>query len=233
MKLSTRLTTLAITAVAVAGVLGAQQRNDNRSNPRDQAPRGQAPRAQDPRGHTENRGRQDVHPQQFAAARPDPRGGNGYQPRNDPRGGNGYQPRNDPRGGNGYQPRNDPRGRSVAGGDFRGREGYRPPFAQHGRPLITRGGMYGRPAYYGESRYGYAGYNRWGGRLALPFGWESRIYVRGFFPVSYMNYCEPVPQDYEYMLPEMMPDYDSCLFGDRVIVVDRFSHGIVFSVMLR
>jgi hypothetical protein len=215
--------------VAVAGVLGAQQRNDNRQAPRAQAPHAQAPRAQAPqqraqpsRGQMENRGRQNVRPQQYAATRPDPRGGNGYQPRNDPR------------GGNGYQPRNDPRGRPVAGngGEFRGREGYRPPVAQHGRPLITRGGVYGRPNY-GGSRYGYAGYNRFGGRLALPFGWESRIVVRGYFPFAYSSYCEAVPAEYEYMLPEMMPDYDSCLFGDRVVVIDRFSRGIVFSAMLR
>jgi hypothetical protein len=185
----------------------------------------------------ENRGRQAARPQQYAQERVNTRGGQGYAPRPEPRGGNGYQPRNDPRGGNGYQPRNDPRGRSVASGgnEFRGREGYRPPVAEHGRPLITRGGgrVYGRPAYYGGSRYGYAGYNRFGGRLELPYGWESRIYVRGFFPVAYMSYCEPVPPDYEYMLPEMLPEYDSCLFGDRVIVVNRFNHGIMFSAILR
>jgi hypothetical protein len=161
----------------------------------------------------QNRGRQDARPQQYAGSRPDMRGGNRYEPRNDPR------------------------GRSVAdrGNEFRGREGYRPSVAEHGRPLITRDGgrVYGRPAYYGGSRYGYAGYNRWGGRLALPFGWESRIYVRGFFPTSYASYCEVVPPDYEYMLPEMLPNYDSCLFGDRIVVVDRFSRGIVFTAMLR
>jgi hypothetical protein len=209
MKLSTRLTTLAITAVAVAGVLGAQQRNEGRSAPRAQAPQ----HAQAPRARTDNRGRQDARPQQYAQARADVRGGNRFAPRNDPR------------------------GRAVAdrGNEFRGREGFRPPVADHGRPLITRGGAraYGRPAFYGGARYGYAGFNRWGGRLALPFGWESRIYVRGFFPASYASYCEAVPVDYEYMLPEMLPNYDSCLFGDRIVVLDRFSRGIVFTTMLR
>jgi hypothetical protein len=214
MKLSTRLTTLAITAVAVAGVLGAQQRNEGRSAPRAQAPRAQpAQHSQAPRAHMENRARQDARPQQYASSRTDVRASNRYEPRNDPR------------------------GRTVAdrGNEFRGREAYRPPVADHGRPLITRGGAraYGRPAYYGGARYGYAGYNRWGGRLALPFGWESRIYVRGFFPLSYASYCEVVPPDYEYMLPEMLPNYDSCLFGDRIVVIDRFSRGIVFTAMLR
>ena len=105
------------------------------------------------------------------------------------------------------------------------------PVAAHGRPLITRG-AYGRPAFVGGIRYG-AGFNRFGGRLALPFGWESRIVVGGFFPVSYMSYCEPVPVDYDYMLPEMQPSYDSCLFGDRIVVMDRFSRGIVFGAELR
>jgi hypothetical protein len=224
MKLSTRLTTLAIAAVAVAGVLGAQQRNENRSAPRAQAPRAQASQhTQAPRGRVENRGRQDSRPQQYASSRADVRGGNGYAARPDPR------------GGNRFDTRNDPRAHSLAAGsnEFRGR----PPVADHGRPLITRGGIagrvYGRPAFYGGARYGYAGYNRFGGRLALPFGWESRIVVRGFFPVSYASYCEPVPPDYEYMLPEMLPNYDSCLFGDRIVVLDRFSRGIVFTAMLR
>ena len=105
------------------------------------------------------------------------------------------------------------------------------PVAAHGRPLITRG-AYGRPAFVGGIRYG-AGFNRFGGRLALPFGWENRIFVRGFFPVSYMSYCEPVPVDYEYMLPQMQPNYDSCLFGDRVVVMDRYSRGIVFAAVIR
>jgi hypothetical protein len=216
MKLSTRLTTLAITAVAVAGVLGAQQRNEGRSAQRAQAPRPQAAQhAQAPRARSENRGRQDVRPQQYAGSRTDVRGSNRYEARNDPRG----------------------HSLAASSSEFRGRDGYRPPVADHGRPLITRGGVagrvYGRPAYYGGARYGYAGYNRFGGRLMLPFGWESRIVVRGFFPLSYASYCEPVPVDYEYMLPEMLPNYDSCLFGDRIVVLDRFSRGIVFTAMLR
>lgn len=224
MKLSTRLTTIAITAAAVAGVLGAQQRNEGRSASRAAAPRAQAPQhAQAPRGRTEIRGQQNVRPQQYASSRADVRGGNGYAARPDPRAGNRYDPRD--------------RGVADRSNEFRGREGYRPPVADHGRPLITRGGVAGRvngrPAYYGGARYGYAGYNRWGGRLALPFGWESRIVVRGFFPLSYASYCEPVPVDYEYMLPEMLPNYDSCLFGDRIVVLDRFSRGIVFTAMLR
>ena len=218
MKLSTRLTTLAITAVAVAGVLGAQGRNEGRSSaPRGQAPRAQAPQhAQAPQQHAQapraapmqNRGRQDARPQQYAGSRTDVRGGNRYEPRNDPR------------------------SRAVAdrGNEFRGREGYRPPVAQHGRPLITRGGYRG-VSYGGGYRY-WRGVDRFGVRIALPFGWYQPLYVRGYFPVNYYNYCEPVPYDLEYMLPEMYDGQTSCLVGDRVVVYDRASRGISFVAVI-
>ncbi len=223
MKL-TRLSALAVTALALAGTLGAQQRGNDRGAQRAQAPRAQAPRAQAPRaqapqarGYTENRARSGARPQQFAQTR----SRNDYSTR-------GMPARGDLRGRNEFDGRNDVRGRD----DRRG-----VPVASHGRPLITRNGFdasrgYGRPVAYGGARYG-AGFNRWGGRLALPFGWESRLYVRGYFPASYASYCEAVPPDYEYMLPDMLPDYDSCLFGDRIVVIDRFSRGIVFTTVLR
>jgi len=294
MRLSIRLTTLAITAVALAGALGAQQRPNAHVGARSQPARSQA----------DNRARSAVRPQQYAssradvrggggyasrpdnrggnvsqprndpragngyaarpdirggngnAARPDTRGGNGYQPRNDPRGGNGYasrpdvrggngnaarpdtrggngySPRPDVRSGNGYQPRNDPRARN----DFQGGD-RRNPVAGNGRPLITRGGVY-RGAYGGayggqriwrESRFGGGGFYF---RSGLPFGWESRIMLNGYFPVSYGGYCDAVPVDYEYLLPPMLPSYDPCFFGDRVVVFDRFSRSIVFVAAL-
>ena len=54
----------------------------------------------------------------------------------------------------------------------------------------------------------------------------------GFFPVAYAGYCEAVPYDYDYLLPPMAPSYDPCLFGDRVVVFDRFSRSIVFVAAL-
>jgi hypothetical protein len=218
MKYTFRLNTLAITALALvasAGVLGAQQRNNGRSAPRAQVSRAQVSRAQAPRAQTsrtyaEGRARQDVRGRSYAPqARPEVRGRNEFAARPEVRGRNDF----------------------AARSDVRGRDARLVPVAAHGRPLITRG-AYGRPAFVGGIRYG-AGFNRFGGRLALPFGWESRMVVRGFFPVSYMSYCEPVPVDYEYMLPEMLPNYDSCLFGDRVIVMDRYSRGIVFAAVIQ
>jgi hypothetical protein len=264
MKLSVRLVTFAVTAVALAGALGAQQRTNGqaggRSQPRasgqaarpqprasgqsyarsqqprmsgqsfarSQPPRtsgqsfarSQPPRtsgqsfarSQPPRGQVDNRARQDVRVQQYARAGIDARGGNAYGPRNDPRAGTGY----------------------------------RVPVAEHGRPLITRGYApgreYGRPVAYGGSRFGgdreFRGGREfrdggwfYGGR-AFPFGWESRVVFGGYFPGAYAGYCDAVPYDYDYMLPPMMPSYDPCLFGDRVIVFDRFSRHIVFVATL-
>jgi hypothetical protein len=237
MKTTLRLTTLAITAVAVAGfagVLGAQQRGGGRAAPRTQAPRAQsfraqAPRAQAPRaqsfraqasrGGMESRAGQGVRQRTYAQARPEIRGRTDFNARSDVRGRNDYN----------NNARADIRGRN----EFRGPDGRIVPVASHGRPLITRG-AYGRAGFVGGRfgvRYG-AGFNRFGGRLALPFGWENRVFVNGFFPASYASYCEAVPVDYDYMLPEMQPNYDSCLFGDRVIVMDRFSRGIVFAAEL-
>src|ERR1035437_10239768 len=266
MRLSIRLTTLAITAVALAGALGAQQRPNAHVGARSQPARSQA----------DNRARSAVRPQQYAssraevrggggyasrpdnrggivsqprndprarngyaarpdirsgngnAARPDTRGGNGYQPRNDPRGGNGYASRPDVRGGNGYQPRNDPRARN----DFQGGD-RRNLVAGNGRPLITRGGVYGG-AYGGqriwrESRFGGSGFYF---RSGLPFGWESRIMLNGYFPVSYGGYFAAGPVDFEYLLSPTLPSYDPCFFGDRVVVLDRFSRSIVFVAAL-
>jgi hypothetical protein len=262
MRLSIRLTTLAITAVALAGALGAQQRPNAHVGARSQPARSQA----------DNRARSAVRPQQYASSRADVRGGGGYasrpdnrggnvsQPRNGPRagngyaarpdirsgngnaarpdtrGGNGYSPRPDVRGGNGNQPRNDPRARN----DFQGSD-RRNPVAGNGRPLITRGGVY-RGVYRGVYGGAYGGQRIWresrfGGsgfyfRSGLPFGWESRIMLNGYFPVSYGGYCDAVPVDYEYLLPPMLPSYDPCFFGDRVVVFDRFSRSIVFVAAL-
>ena len=236
MKL-TRLTTLAITAVAVAGTLGAQQRTNARSAPRAQASHAQAQRtqpsynqaqrAQPARAYSYNRSSPAARPQQYANARADVRGRNDFGSRAAPA-------RNEVRS------RNDFDGRSNFRGDTRVNarvDARSVPVATHGRPLITRAGfegarVYGRQAVYGGARFG-AGFNRFGGRLVLPFGWESRLYVRGFFPASYMSYCEAVPVDYDYMLPPMLPNYDSCLFGDRIVVMDRFSRGIVFTTILQ
>jgi hypothetical protein len=227
MKLMTRMTTLAITAVALAGVLGAQQRTNGRGAPRSQ-PRASGPATvrsqprmsgqsfarvqQPPRGQMDFRARQDVRGQQYSRAGADMRGGNTYQQRN----------------------------------VYRTPTPYRVPVADHGRPLITRGVApgrdYVRPNVYGGTRFGgdreFRGgrefrEGRWfyGGR-AFPFGWESRVIFGGFFPIGYAGYCDAVPYDYDYMLPPMLPSYDPCLFGDRVIVFDRFSRHIVFVATL-
>lgn len=274
MRLSIRLTTLAITAVALAGALGAQQRPNAHVGARSQPARSQA----------DNRARSAVRPQQYASSRADVRGGGGYasrpdnrggnvsQPRNGPRAGNGYAARPDIRSGNGYQPRNDSRGGNhyasrpdVRGGngnaerpDTRGGNGYSPRLnvrggngyqprndprarndfqggdrrnlvAGNGRPLITRGGAYGGQRIWRESRFGGSGFYF---RSGLPFGWESRIMLNGYFPMSYGGYCDAVPVDYEYLLPPMLPSYDPCFFGDRVVVFDRFSRSIVFVAAL-
>ena len=203
MRLSTRLTTLAITAFALAGTLGAQRTNAHPA----------AAHSQAPRGNTASRARVDTRTQHYAPARADVRG------------------RADVRA------RADVRGRAEVRGDFRGREGFRAvddrrvPVAAHGRPLITRSG-YVPARVYGGSVYGgprFEGVARFGG---LPFGWDRRVVFHGFFPESYVGYCQPVPVDYDYMLPPMAPSYDPCLFGDRVIVYDRFSRKIVFAATL-
>jgi hypothetical protein len=202
MRLSTRLTTLAITAFALTGTLGAQQHTNARPA---------AAHSQAPRGHVESRARPDMRAQHNAPARADVRGR--------------------------VEARGDFRGRPDVRNDFRGREGFRAiddhrvPVAAHGRPLITRGG-YVPARVYGGSVYGgprFSGVARFGG---LPLGWDRRVVFHGFFPVSYGGYCQPVPVDYDYMLPPMAPSYDPCLFGDRVIVYDRFSRNIVFAATL-
>jgi hypothetical protein len=251
MKLTIRLATLAITAVAFAGVAGAQQRDGGHGSARSQAPRGQSG----------SRAGQGVRTQHYAPSRAEvgggrnayqsrgnPRGQDGYQPRGNPGGQVGYQPRGNSRGQSGYQVRGNPRGQSgyPARNDVGGRVGYRVPVAEHGRPLITRanatGRDYGRSSAYGETRFGgERGFRggrefrdgRWfyAGR-AFPFGWEGRVVGGGFFPIAYAGYCDAVPLEYDYLLPPMAPSYDPCLFGDRVIVFDRFSRSIVFVATL-
>ncbi|MFI5243905.1 MAG: hypothetical protein ACHQQR_01685 [Gemmatimonadales bacterium] len=229
MKLSIRVATLAITAVALAGALGAQQRTNAHSGARSQPPRSQA-------GSRAQAGAQ-VRVQHYAPSRADFGGGRyAAQPRGNSRVQASYQARGNPAGQNGYQARN----------DFRDRSGYRVPVAEHGRPLITRvsapGREYGRsPAYAGARIGGDRGFRggrefrdgRWffGGR-AFPLGWEGRVVFGGFFPMAYGGYCDAVPYDYDYLLPPMLPSYDPCLFGDRVIVFDRFSRHIVFVATL-
>jgi len=240
MRLSIRVTAVAIAAVAFASVAGAQRRGGGghagggmRSSSGGHAPQG---RMQASRGPSQGFARQNVQVHRYAAAPQAAYGGraafNGRAP---------YAGRNEFANRGNARPNVDPRARI----DVRGREGYRPmAVAEHGRPLITRGGGFVSPRGYrpGEGRafvgprYGRehfgAGFNRWGGRLVLPIGWGDRIIFGGFFPVSYVSYCEAVPYDYEYLLPPMAPSYDPCLFGDRVVVFDRFSRSIVFVASL-
>jgi len=217
MKLSIRLTTLAFTAVALAGTIGAQQRPGGHGSAHSQAPR----------GHAGNGARHEVRVQHYAPSRGE---------RGDVRGRDSYQARGDFRGRTGPAPRADLRGRNIpaARNDFRGREDYRVPVATHGRPLITRGyapvGGFGRAGVYARGpRFGAVG--GFGLRAGLPLGWESRVVFHGFFPLEYASYCQPVPQSYDYLLPAMAPSYDPCMFGDRVVVYDRFSRSIVFVAM--
>lgn len=229
MKLSIRVATLAITAVALAGALGAQQRANAHSGARSQPPRSQA-------GNRAQAGAQagaQVRVQRYATPRANVGGGRyAYQPRGNSRVQASYQARGNPGGQNGYPARN----------DLRDRGGYRVPVAEHGRPLITRvsaaGREYGRSPVYAGARFGgdrgfrggrefRDGHWFFGGR-AFPLGWEGRVVFGGFFPMAYGGYCEAVPYDYDYLLPPMLPSYDPCLFGDRVIVFDRFSRHIVF-----
>ena len=263
MKLTIRLTTLAITAVAFAGLAGAQQRNGGHGSARSQAPSGQSgsARSRAPSGQSGSRAGQGVRTQHYAPSRAEIGGGrNAYQPRGNPREQAGYQPRGNPGGQvgyqprgnfggqNGYQSRGNPRGQSgyQARNDVGGRVGYRVPVAAHGRPLITRanaiGRDYGRSPAYGQTRFGgergFRGGREfrdgswyYGGR-AFPFGWEGRVVSGGFFPIAYAGYCDAVPMEYDYLLPPMAPSYDPCLFGNRVIVFDRFSRSIVFVATL-
>ena len=225
MKLSLRLATLGITAVAFTGVLGAQQRSNGHASARPQARAGgQAAMRSQPRmnGYNFSRSQPRASGQSFARIQA-PRS-QGVRVQQYSRGGI------DMRGGNPYQNRN----------VYRTPTPYRVPVADHGRPLITRGiagdRSYGRSNVYAGARFGgdreYRG-GRWfyGGR-AFPFGWESRVVFGGFFPIAYGGYCAAVPMDYDYMLPPMLPTYDPCLFGDRVIVFDRFSRHIMFVATL-
>ena len=227
MKLSIRLTAVAIATVAFAGVASAQRHGGGHGgavrSSGGHAPQGRAPVS---RGSSQGFARTNVHVQRYAAPRVDVRGRTYVQPRNDFRGRSEFAGRGDFRGSV------DARGRV----DVRGRDGFRPVgVAGHGRPLITRNGFagpreFGRPGFGG--RHFGPGFNRWGGRLVLPFGWGSRVVFGGFFPVEYASYCEAVPYDYDYLMPPMAPSYDPCLFGDRIVVFDRFSRSIVFVAAL-
>ncbi len=228
MKLSIRLAAVAITAVAFAGVAGAQQRAGGGHGAARSSGGGRAPaaHAQASRGPSRSFARQDVRTQHYTAPRAEFRGRNDVQARSDFRGRSDVVARNDNRG----------RVDARASIDIRRGAGYRPVgVAEHGRPLITRGGIvssrgYERGAFRG-AHFG-AGFNRWGGRLVLPVGWGNRVIFGGYFPIAYASYCEAVPYDYDYLLPPMAPSYDPCLFGDRVVVYDRFSRSIVFVAAL-
>src|ERR1035437_4907218 len=149
MKLSIRLATLAITAVAFSGVLDAQQRSSGQAGGRSQ-PRasGQAgARSQPPAsGQSFARPQSREGGQSFARSQPPRMSGQSFARSQPPRGQFDNRARQDVRvqqwiragtdvrGGNTYGSRNDPR----AGA------GYRVPVAEHGRPLITRGYAPGR-----------------------------------------------------------------------------------------
>lgn len=249
MRLSIRLATVAVTAVAFAGVLGAQGRSRGGHASAGHSSGGRASaapqmRSAAPRAQSQGFARQNIHVQRYTAPRPQARGGNtfaagnGYRGRPNVEAGSGFRGNTGMRGGANAGARGEFRGNGEFGGhgDIRGRNGYSPVgVAGHGRPLITRGGFVGARGYgragYGGRHFG-PGYNRWGGRLALPFGWGDRVIFGGYFPASYMSYCEAVPDDYDYLLPPMEPAYDPCLFGDRVVVYDRFSRSIVFVAAL-
>jgi hypothetical protein len=212
MKVSIRLTTLATAALALAGTLGAQQRPASNGGAR---PESRA--ASRPAGHD--------------AARPGYASGGRYVARTPAPRGNAASMAGRPGPGarleryaparTGYAAeRTSFNERRDVRDDVR-RDGYRVPVARYGRPLITR--AYATPHAYGA-------YRRYGGEL--PFGWDRVVVFHGFFPVAYAGFCEAVPADYGYLLPPMAPTYDPCLFGDRVIVFDRFSRSIVFVATL-
>src|ERR1039458_8115908 len=71
MKLTIRLTTLAIAAVAFAGLAGAQQRNGGHGSARSQAPSGQSgsARSRAPSGQSGSRAGQSVRTQHYAPSR--------------------------------------------------------------------------------------------------------------------------------------------------------------------
>jgi hypothetical protein len=71
----------------------------------------------------------------------------------------------------------------------------------------------------------FAGY-----RARLPFGWDRRVYLNGFFPVDYDIYLRPVPPDLDYLLPPLYDGYARFVFGDRLVVMDRFSRRVVVMV---
>jgi hypothetical protein len=215
MKNPTRSFALAFAALAVAGVLGAQPRVAPRRGASHAAPRGQSSR-----GHMESRPRQDVRVQRYAAGRAD------FGGRADVRGRAGSQGRTDVRVQRYAAGRSD----YAVRGDVRARVAYRAPVAAFSRPLITRAYAGPRAVYGGSPAY--RGVGRFSVRAGLPFGWERRVVFHGYFPADYASYCEAVPLEYDYLLPPMGPYDDPCLFGDRVIVVDRFSRSIVFIATL-
>jgi hypothetical protein len=232
MRLTHRLTTLAIAAVAVTGALGAQARGESRGS-RGSSRGGGAPRASSaPRmsmqrfAPSRSFAPRSAAPMRAAPVRSAPMRSSPM--RSAPVRSAPLRPApNEFRGTNGF------RGAAPAGG---------------GRPLITRASAEGRA--FGRDGHGFAREGRawehagafrdgrWIGgreywfRSDLPWGWRSSVVFGGFFPLAWAPYCETVPYEFDYMMPPMSPGYDPCLFGDRIIVFDRFSRHISFVAVL-
>jgi len=66
----------------------------------------------------------------------------------------------------------------------------------------------------------------------LPFGWERRIVLYGYFPVEYDPYCDEVPWELDYVLPPLYRGYHRFILGDRLIVVDRITRNILLVIRL-
>jgi hypothetical protein len=113
--------------------------------------------------------------------------------------------------------RTDGRGRAaVPTGAFRGRIDDR----------WRQANEFGMRRYFNSGHFGaFAGY-----RARLPFGWDRRVYLNGFFPVDYDLYLRPVPADLDYLLPPLDDGYARFVFGDRLVVMDRFSRRVVVMV---
>ena len=231
MKLSIRLTTIAITAVAFAGVLGAQQRSCGRTGrARAGRARAQARRAQPVTRASRRACAADVRAQRYRAAilRRSRCASERFTRAN-------VQTRRAPCRG-----RNDvarPRRCSGAERTSAAAMSYRPVGGRRrtGRPLITRGGV------VDSARLRARGVSRRALRRRIQsLGWPPRAagrlgqsrHLRRVLPGAYAGYCEAVPYDYDYLLPPMAPSYDPCLFGDRMVVYDRFSRSIVFAAAL-
>ena len=82
---------------------------------------------------------------------------------------------------------------------------------------------FSQPRHYYNPRYAFS---------RLPYGWEDVIYEDMYFPAEYDAWTDEVPLELEYQLPPLYRGHRRFIFGDRLIVIDRFTRNIVLVVRL-